>query len=46
MRITPTFDEAARLAGDYKVIPISCEIYSDAVTPIEVLRKLKYVSRH
>lgn len=46
MRITPTFDEAARLAGDYKVIPVSCEIYSDAVTPIEVLRKLKYVSRH
>lgn len=46
MKITPTFDEAVRLADDYKVVPVSCEIYSDAVTPIEVLRKLKYVSRH
>lgn len=46
MKITPTFDEAIRLADDYKVVPVSCEIYSDAVTPIEVLRKLKYVSRH
>lgn len=44
----PLFDEAAKIAktGMYKVIPVSCEIYSDSCTPIEVLRKLKNVSRH
>ncbi|MGE4354437.1 MAG: anthranilate synthase component I [Oscillospiraceae bacterium] len=43
----PSFEEARTLAaGGYKVIPVSCEIYSDCTTPIEVLRKLKYVSKH
>jgi anthranilate synthase component 1 len=44
----PLFEEAAKIAetGIYKVIPISCEIYSDRCTPIEVLRKLKNVSKH
>lgn len=32
--------------GEYGVIPVSTEIYSDSTTPIEVLRKLKVVSRH
>ena len=43
-----TLDEAKKIAaqGDYKVIPISCEIFSDVKTPIEVLRILKNISRH
>lgn len=42
----PTLEEAKRLVGEgrYKVIPISCELYSDSLTPIGVLRKLKNVS--
>ena len=32
--------------GEYGVIPVSTEIYSYSTTPIEVLRKLKVVSRH
>lgn len=46
--IRPAFEEAVKLAAtnEYKVIPVSCELYSDCVTPIEVLRRLKYVSRH
>ncbi len=41
-------EEAAKLAaqGDYRCIPLVKEIYSDISTPIEVLRKLKQVSRH
>ncbi len=41
-----TLKEAKRLAGDYKVIPVSKEIMSDIKTPIEVLRILKGVSTH
>ena len=46
--INLTLDEAKKIAaeGDYKVIPISCEIFSDVKTPIEVLRILKNISRH
>jgi len=32
--------------GGYKIFPMSRELYSDAVTPMEVLRRLKYVSSH
>ncbi|WP_283610689.1 anthranilate synthase component I [Faecalispora anaeroviscerum] len=44
----PAFSEAKRLAqtGDFKIIPISCELYADRITPIEALRKLKNVSSH
>ena len=46
--INLTLDEAKKIAaeGDYKVIPISCEVFSDVKTPIEVLRILKNISRH
>lgn len=46
--IKPELEKAREIAaeGGYKVIPISMELYSDFVTPIEVLRKLKNVSRH
>lgn len=47
MKITPTLSEAALYAAQgYKIVPVSCEIYSDSVTPIDVLKKLKYVSKH
>ena len=48
MKIRPTLEEAKQIMeeGDYGVIPVSTEIYSDSTTPIEVLRRLKVVSRH
>lgn len=44
----PVFSQAKQLAetGRYKVVPVSCELYSDRITPIEALRRLKNVSRH
>ena len=48
MNVRPNFQEVSVLAaqGLYKCIPVSTELYSDLYTPIEVLRKLKRVSRH
>ena len=48
MKIRPTLEEAKQIMeeGDYGVIPVSTEIYSDSTTPIEVLRRLKVVSKH
>ena len=48
MQICPTLNEIRALAaaGDYKVLPVSCEILSDICTPIEALRILKNVSTH
>ncbi len=48
MNIKPGFQEAKDLAaaGDYRCIPVSCELYADQCTPIGALRKLKRVSRH
>lgn len=46
--IYPSFEEAEKIlaSGDYKIIPISRELYSDCITPIEVMRILKNVSKH
>lgn len=46
--IRPELKTAQAIAakGSYKVLPVSMELYSDFVTPIEVLRKLKNVSSH
>lgn len=44
--MTPNFSEAKKLAENYSYIPVAGEIYSDMHTPIEVLSKLKKVSRH
>lgn len=44
--LRPSLEEAARFADDYKVIPLSSEIYSDVKTPIEVLKILKGISQH
>lgn len=42
----PTLEQVKEYAKDYKAVPVSCSIYSDIRTPIEVLRILKSVSRH
>ncbi|MGN0165726.1 MAG: anthranilate synthase component I [Lachnospiraceae bacterium] len=42
----PDFNEAKKLAQSYKCIPVSRELFSDMYTPMEILRKLKKVSRH
>ncbi len=44
--LRPNLEEAGKYADDYKVIPLSCEIYSDVKTPIEVLKILKNISHH
>lgn len=46
--IYPNLEEAKKInsLGKYGIIPVSKEIYSDRITPIEVLRKLKHVSSH
>ena len=45
---TPTLEEAKQLAqsGSFKTLPVSRELYADAVTPITALRRLKTVSSH
>ncbi len=44
----PSLEEAKKIAasGDYQVLPVKAEIFSDIRTPIEVMRTLKKVSRH
>ena len=44
----PSFEEAERIAETkrYSVLPLSTEMYSDTVTPIELIKKLKTVSGH
>ena len=44
--LRPSLEEARKYTDDYRAIPLSCEIYSDIKTPIEVLKVLKGISRH
>lgn len=46
--IRPTLDDIRTIAesGEYRRCPVSTEMLSDFVTPIEVLRKMKNVSNH
>lgn len=46
--ISPTLEEAKEIAKnkEYKRIPISCELFSDIATPIEVMKILKNISKH
>ena len=46
--IRPELEGAKKIAEEeeIQIIPISMELYSDLLTPIEVLRKLKNVSKH
>jgi anthranilate synthase component 1 len=48
MNISPSLEECKKKAacGKYGVIPVYTEIFADSTTPIEVLRKLKNVSKH
>jgi anthranilate synthase component 1 len=46
--VKPTLEEARQLSstGKYTILPLSCELYADATTAIEVLKRLKAVSEH
>ena len=46
--IYPTLEEAKQIAGqdDFKRIPLKRELYADAITPVNVIKRLKQVSRH
>ena len=48
MQLKPSLEEAMELAqsGEYKVLPVMCEMLSDFTTPIETMRILKNVSTH
>lgn len=48
MNFSPTLTEVKALAatGEYKVVPVSCEMLSDICTPIEAMRILKNISIH
>ncbi len=48
MDIKPELEEVKRIAatGEYKVLPVSCEILSDICTTIEAMKILKNVSSH
>ncbi len=48
MVFRPTTEEIKEIAakGEYSIVPVSCELLSDFITPIEAMRKLKNVSTH
>lgn len=48
MKISPNLEDVRKIAqtGEYKAVPVSCEILSDICTPIEAMKILKNVSTH
>lgn len=48
MNFSPSLSEVKQIAatGNFKVLPVSCEMLSDICTPIEALRILKNISTH
>jgi anthranilate synthase component 1 len=48
MKISPSLEQVQEIAaaGQYKVLPVSCELLADICTPIEALKKLKNISTH
>ena len=48
MKMFPAWEEARRIGatGQYDILPVSCEILSDFITPMETLRILKNASTH
>ena len=48
MDFFPHYDdiEKLRLTGEYDIVPVSCELLADFITPIEALRILKNTSEH
>ncbi|MBP0970537.1 MAG: anthranilate synthase component I [Oscillospiraceae bacterium] len=48
MKLSITPEEAKRYAAetDYRVLPVSCELHADSLTPMLVLRILRHISAH
>ncbi len=48
MKYVPDLEEVKEYArtGAYDIVPVSCTVLSDFITPIEAMRKLKKVSDH
>lgn len=48
MNFSPALEEVKQITatGNYKVVPVSCEILSDICTPIEAMKILKNISTH
>ena len=48
MKVVPGLEECRKYSGQesYGVIPVSCELFADMITPIEVLQVLEKVSNH
>ena len=48
MKIIPALEQVRDIAaqGAYDIVPLSCEILSDFITPIEAMRILKAVATH
>ncbi len=48
MEFRPDINKIKEIAssGEYDIVPVSCELLSDFITPIEAMRKLKNVSTH
>lgn len=48
MNFLPALAEVQQIAatGKYDVLPVSCEMFSDFITPIEAMRILQNVSTH
>lgn len=48
MNVKPSMEEAKELAkgGEYTILPLSCELFSDSIPPIEALKRLKSASSH
>lgn len=45
--IRPELSEAKKYAADgYRMVPVCCEMLSDVITPINLLRKLKAANEH
>lgn len=46
--IYPSLEEAKKIVqfGDYQIVPVSRELFSDRITPMEVMRILKHISKH
>lgn len=45
--IRPELNEAKKYAADgYRMVPVCCEMLSDVITPINLLRKLKAANEH
>ncbi len=42
----PTLQQLKQYESDYKAVPVCCKIFSDLYTPVQIMKKLKAVSRH